>query len=253
MFQRNVDELLARLSPTDLVLDVGGWACPFNRAQWILDAEPFETRGYYRTFGAASSQAGDHEWFAKDTWVQRDMCAREPWPFADKQFDFVICSHTLEDIRDPLWVCSELMRVGKRGYIEVPSREWETCRGPERPSQAGLSHHRWLIDIDGSRIAFLQKFHLIHSHWRFSFPATHLRALPPERTVQWLWWTDTFSVAERTVHGVGKMEAELADYVQRIRPYAGWRLSLDGWLRWGQGIGARARNRIGRLVAPRTS
>ena len=51
MLEPNVQKLLSELQPTDQVLDVGGWACPFNRAQWILDAQPFETRGFYRTFG----------------------------------------------------------------------------------------------------------------------------------------------------------------------------------------------------------
>src|SRR6187399_2180490 len=80
----NVEKVLKSLKPSDLVLDVGGWACPFNRAQWVLDAEPYETRGFYRTFGGASSQGGDREWFTEDTWVRHDICARQPWPFADK-------------------------------------------------------------------------------------------------------------------------------------------------------------------------
>ena len=79
--------------------------------------------------------------FTKDSWIVRDICAKEPFPFRDKELDFVVCSHTLEDIRDPLWVCSEIIRIGKAGYIEVPSRLWETCRGME-PGIAGLSHHR---------------------------------------------------------------------------------------------------------------
>src|SRR5579872_3647114 len=122
MLPRHAELILNRLMPTDLVLDVGAWACPFNRAQWILDSEPYETRGFYRTFGGTPYQGGEKEWFTEQTWVRRDICDHTPWPFANKQFEFVICSHTLEDIRDPLWVCSELIRVGKRGYIEVPSR-----------------------------------------------------------------------------------------------------------------------------------
>lgn len=77
MFEPNVDALLARLQPDDLVLDVGGWACPFNRAQWILDAQPYETRGFYRTFGGPPFQGGEREWFCRETWVQRDICARD--------------------------------------------------------------------------------------------------------------------------------------------------------------------------------
>lgn len=43
----DINLVLANIKPDDIVLDVGGWACPFNRANWILDAEPYETRGFY--------------------------------------------------------------------------------------------------------------------------------------------------------------------------------------------------------------
>ena len=227
MFESSVSTILQRLGPSDQVLDVGGWACPFNRAQWILDSEPFESRGYYRTFGGAASQGGDTEWFSKDTWVQRDICDKEPWPFRDKQFDFVICSHTLEDIRDPLWVCSEIVRVGKRGYIEVPSRAFETTLGIERPTQAGLSHHRWLIEIHGTEIVFLQKYHMLHSHWRFALPKRYGKTLDPAALVQWLWWDDTFDAREVTIHGLAAQEHELEQYVEATYPYPRWRLQTS--------------------------
>src|SRR4051812_15068559 len=127
----DIEKVLASIKPDDLVLDVGGWACPFNRANYVLDAEPYETRGFYEKNGLTKSQGGEKEYFTKETWIQRDICNKTPWPFADKQFDFCICSHILEDIRDPLYVSSELMRVSKRGYIEVPSRVLESCRGQE--------------------------------------------------------------------------------------------------------------------------
>jgi hypothetical protein len=227
LLDANVPEILSRLTPSDLVLDVGGWACPFNRANWVMDAEAYETRGYYRSFGGVPYQAGDKEWFSEATWIRRDVCDKEPFPFADKQIDFAICSHTLEDVRDPLWVCSELMRVAKRGYIEVPSREWEPCRGLERPGQVGLSHHRWLIDIDAGRLRFVMKYHMIHSHWRFSFPHSHASCLPSHRAVQWLWWENSFEFEEVTIHGVANQERELESFVESIRPYPLWRCTVD--------------------------
>ena len=227
MFEPNVQKLLKELKPTDQVLDVGGWACPFNRAQWILDAQPFESRGFYRTFGARPSQGGDREWFTKDTWIQRDMCDRAPWPFSDEQFDVVICSHTLEDVRDPLWVCAEMIRVGKRGYIEVPSRAYESSLGIERPNQAGLSHHRWLIDICGNEISFLLKYHMIHSHWRFALPPAYGRALSRESSVQWLWWESGFTFREVIIHGLNAEERELEEYVRRTYPYPLWMSRLS--------------------------
>jgi SAM-dependent methyltransferase len=42
-------------------------------------------------------------------------------PFGNKSFDFVYCSHMLQCVKDPLAACREVMRVGKRGYIETPT------------------------------------------------------------------------------------------------------------------------------------
>lgn len=226
MYEPNVRRLLELIKPEDVVLDIGGWASPFNRANYILDAQPFETRGFYRTLGLPASQGGDVEHFTKDRWVVRDICEHTPFPFTDKMFDWVTCSHTLEDVRDPLWVCAEMMRIGKRGYIEVPSRLAESSRGWELPNIAGLSHHRWLIDIDAerSRIEFLMKFHRIHSHWRFSLPRAYRDSLPASAHVQWLFWTDRFDCVERTIHGIAATDVELERYVAATHPYPAWRL-----------------------------
>lgn len=42
-------------------------------------------------------------------------------PFATKSFDYIICSHILEHMSDPQAFIQEVARVGKAGYIEVPS------------------------------------------------------------------------------------------------------------------------------------
>lgn len=248
MLPEHVEALLARLQPSDQLLDVGGWACPFNRAQWVLDAEPWETRGFYRTFGGAASQGPAEEWFSRDTWVRRDICDRAPWPFADKQFDFVVCSHTLEDLRDPIGVCAELMRVGRRGYIEVPSREWESCRGIERPRQAGLSHHRWLIEIRGAKVSFLPKYHMINADWRLSLPARHARGLDARASVTWLWWDDAFEVEEVVIHGLADQEAALRDYADRVARRPSWLLALDRGVRRLGGLSRHALRAARRAV-----
>jgi hypothetical protein len=230
MYEPNVDQLLQMLEPDDVVLDVGGWACPFNRAQWVLDAEPYETRGFYRNFGGKPYQGGEREWFSRETWVRRDICDRAPWPFRDKQFDFAVCSHTLEDIRDPLWVCSELRRVATHGYIEIPSRAFESTMGIERPGMAGLSHHRWLINISGNEIVFLQKLHMINAHWRFALPRSHAKQLRDAAAVQWLWWDGSFEFRELTIHGLAAQERALEAYVRSVQPHAPWKLRASrGW------------------------
>jgi hypothetical protein len=209
----HVDEVLSRIGPGDRVLDVGGWACPFNRADWIIDACPYETRGYYATVGLPASQGGEREHFTAETWVQRDICDHTPWPFPDKYFDFSICSHTLEDVRDPLFVCSELIRVSKQGYIETPSRLAETCRGWENDRIAGLNHHRWLIDYQPDRLVFTMKWHMIHTDRSFTLSPRLYYALDPVDRISWMFWDDRFEFSEKILHGREVKKAYFREFI----------------------------------------
>lgn len=219
MFPSNIEKVLSKIKPDDIVLDVGGWACPFNRANWVIDAGAFETRGYYEKIGMPKSQGGEKEYFNKETWVQRDFCDREPWPFNDNFFDFSICSHTLEDIRDPLYVCSELIRVSKRGYIEVPSRLIESCRGLESDALVGLSHHRWLVDITDNHVEFLMKYHMIHQEFQLSFPPSFAKKISPDETIAFLFWDEEFYFHEKRIDGLEKIREELSLFVSARYEY----------------------------------
>src|SRR5258708_1000678 len=160
MLAGSADRILEEVPDDAVVLDVGGWADPFGRADWVLDLMPYETRGLYAREGWTESRAELPERFSRDTWIQRDMCDRAPFPFDESQIDFAVCSHTLEDVRDPIWVCSELARVARAGYIEVPSRLEEQSWGVEGPF-VGWGHHRWLIDVSGAAIDFVGKPHTL--------------------------------------------------------------------------------------------
>lgn len=61
-------------------------------------------------------------------------------PFADKAFDYVICSHVLEHIDDAELFLKELMRVADRGYIETPSEIGERLYG--------WPYHKWYVNLD---------------------------------------------------------------------------------------------------------
>ncbi len=223
----DINLVLANIKPDDIVLDVGGWACPFNRANWVLDAEPYATRGFYGQIGLPSSQGGDTEFFSQETWVQRDMCEKTPFPFPDKFFDFSICSHTLEDIRDPLFVCSELIRVSKRGYIEVPSRVSETCRGSEADNLVGLSHHRWFVEIQDNHIQFTMKYHTIHSNFQLSFPPSYAKKLSTDESIDYIFWNNDFTFAETQIHGVDNISEELRKFVASRYQYPQYLLSAQ--------------------------
>ena len=188
----------ARLPAAGRVLDVGGATNRLPRADVVIDV----------------LESAD---------VVRDVCDREPWPFADGEFDFAICSHTLEDVRDPIWVCAELQRVARAGYIEVPSRLEEQSWGVHG-EWVGWSHHRWLVDIGDDEIVFGHKSHAVHrdgNHFPRGFHAT----LSAERRVQWLWWEGSFAARERIFTGIEDhdewLRAPVAAHGHELRA---WRL-----------------------------
>ncbi|MBL7196613.1 MAG: methyltransferase domain-containing protein [Candidatus Omnitrophica bacterium] len=236
MFAPNVKKVLDEIREGDIVLDIGGWALPFNRANYVIDMMPYETRGTWPLSYAHGPQGGGKEYFDKTTWIQRDICDRTPFPFKDKSIDYVICSHTLEDLRDPIWVCSEINRVGKRGYIEFPSRLVESSSGVE-PRIIGYSHHRWLINIDKekNKIIFLLKYHMIHSTPKFYFPGWFVHHLPEELRVQWLFWQDYFEYEEKIIHGLPAIESELERFIlknEKLLSKIQANLKIHDWIRY---------------------
>ena len=218
------------LAEDALVLDVGAWASPFARADWVLDLMPYETRGLY---GEASAGA---ERFSADTWVVRDICDREPWPFGDETFDFAVCSHTLEDVRDPVWVCAELSRVAKAGYVEVPSRLEEQCLGVHGPF-VGWSHHHWLIDVVDGELEVVFKPHVLHAMSAYRFPPEVAARLTAEERVTTLFWSQAVRCRERLLYESEELGDYLTSFVSQRLPELRSRI---------RGRGIRSRLRIGR-------
>jgi len=72
-------------------------------------------------------------------------CDVENLPFKDNEFDFVIASHILEHVKEPENFCRELSRIGKRGYIEVPTPLWDNLIDGAKFIEYG---HKWWITFD---------------------------------------------------------------------------------------------------------
>lgn len=196
-------ERIAREVPDDArVLDVGGWAKPLPRADVVLDLLPYATRGLY------GRESDEPERFTEATWLQLDVCAKDPWPFEDDAFDVAVCSHTLEDVRDPVGVCRELSRVAKAGYVEVPAPVEELTWGVHGP-WVGWSHHHWVTERDGDGLVFTFKPHLLGAPGRHLPEGTHLRR-PPEERIIGIWWTGAIPAREQVLVGAEELDPWLA-------------------------------------------
>lgn len=211
--QKKIEEIAG----TGLVLDVGGWGQPFARADYVLDLFPYETRGL------ASHGIGilpvtcvypeplPGERFRKETWMIHDICSVKPFPFPDKMFDFAICAHTLEDVRDPLRACAEIIRVSRAGYIETPSRIGESILWE---GMIGAAHHRWLIEAVGNRLEFRMKHYFLHTSHKFYISPSFARKIPFEQRHLCFFWHDAFEYQEITGY---EYYQETAEFIKRLR------------------------------------
>lgn len=95
------------IEPQDNVLDIGSGGCPFPHATILVDR-----------FLEMTKHRSEDLVTGEKPLVLADISTL---PFKDKSFDFVYCSHVLEHVEDPMKACSEIMRVGYRGFIETPT------------------------------------------------------------------------------------------------------------------------------------
>jgi hypothetical protein len=226
-----IKKILSNIKDSDLVLDIGGWTKPLARANYVLDYNSYETRGKMGHIGDGPEQ------FNKNTWIMHDICSRKPFPFKDKQFDFVFCSHTLEDVKDPAWVCSEIIRIGKRGYIETPSRWIESKKGvggslkfPQK--LAGYFNHSWFVEVIDEELTFTTKNPLIHV-------IKNLQIKKVPSPILEFFWENNFKYREKLILSLNDAVHDLLDFklkeinnektCQKLRKKAEKFLSLTFW------------------------
>lgn len=120
------------------VLDVGSGGWPFTRATELADKYPEATT--HRVEDIVRDQRPFHE---------VDL---EKLSFGDDSYDFIFCSHVLEHLDNPGAAMRELMRVGKRGYIEVPTRLSDVMFNFTRLR----NHHRWHGLVVGKTVLLVE-------------------------------------------------------------------------------------------------
>lgn len=134
-----VRRLYVPVLKNDLVLEVGSGGNPYARSNVLLDAYE-STR--------------ERHWVPLTADRPTVLGFVENLPFKDKAFDFVIASHVLEHSLEPEKFISELQRVAKAGYIEVPDAIMERLNP--------YKDHRLEITVRNERLVITNKEGWIH-------------------------------------------------------------------------------------------
>lgn len=136
-----LDKHRLHIRRSDRVLEIGPGNDPDYRAHILAD----------KFISDNTHRSADIRLYPHQTLIQADA---EHLPFADKEFDYVICKQVLEHADDPARFISELTRVSHAGYIETPSLLGEFL--------FPKASHRWvLLDID-HKIVLYEKSRLPH-------------------------------------------------------------------------------------------
>lgn len=119
-----------------MVLEIGSGHNPMYRSNVLTDKFSDDN----------SHRCGDIRLHPHQTFVEGEG---EHLPFEDGAFDYVICNQVLEHADDPARFINEIMRVGRRGYIETPSMLGELMFPKES--------HKWVILLIDNKLVFFEK------------------------------------------------------------------------------------------------
>lgn len=190
------------------ILDVGGAMKPLSFATHVIDMLSFDERrlDMYPPYGL---EVAEDISFSEETWVQMDFC-NTPWPYADDEFNVVWCTHTIEDVRDPIGVIREMSRVGQTGFLLTIHRDFESLKNIEHPNYAGWMHHRWLIEPWGDRLQFTLKYPQLHVDPQYTPAMTGRKEIG-------LWWMGSLEAFEYLPRSDQEIHHFLYDYAEETR------------------------------------
>ncbi len=112
-----------KISKKDIVLEIGPGNIPFYKSDIYLE----------RDINKNIERAGDFQ-IDKPCVLGDAHCI----PFDDKSIDYIFCSQVLEHSDNPEKMLKEIMRVGKRVYIETPNFYRELL--------FGWPFHKWVVE-----------------------------------------------------------------------------------------------------------
>lgn len=134
-------ERIVSIQPDDKVLEIGPGANPHPRSDVFLEKRFTEEEALVQSGYSAPAKLDKQTVFYDGG----------RFPFKDKEFDYIICSHVIEHIpvEHLAEFISEMERVGKGGYIEFPNVFYELVN--YEPV------HIWLMNYRAGEMLFLDK------------------------------------------------------------------------------------------------
>lgn len=153
-------------NPDWKIIDVGAGRFPISRANVATDVEPWDE--VYENRSAV--------------FIQTESLSG----FQNNEFDFAWCSHVLEHVTNPSEFLSEMQRIARAGYIEVPTPLFcNLVRGNEIGHK---SHIRW--DPDNDELVISPHRQLLtpilhHSELKLLYPLFR-----PEMVTELVWHTE---------------------------------------------------------------
>lgn len=198
------------LEASALVLDVGCGDMPHWRADIFVDAYVDESGSSQRPLGGGVPLIGPL--------FEADL---ENLPFRDKIFDYVICSHVLEHVIDPIACIKEIIRIGKQGYIELPFAGFQKI--------TDFPAHLWLCDKkpDGSLVFIAKKTKQFDpqitqfvEYGKIKNLFAHAVSREPDSAIIQVWWEN--SIAAKTD---GLPNSELLNNIEK--PINSWQRKIS--------------------------
>jgi len=133
-------ERITGIQPSDKVLEIGPGSDPHPRSDILLE----------KVF-ADQQEKKEQRGNTPEVVLKKPIVYYEgdKFPFQDKEFDYVICSHVLEHVDNLETFLSELFRIAKRGYIEYPTIFYEYLYN--------FNVHKNILKFNGDTLFFQKK------------------------------------------------------------------------------------------------
>jgi|TARA_B100001057_G_C22643317_1_gene869111 hypothetical protein len=126
----------------------------------------------------------------------------EKLPFKDKEFDYVICAHVIEHVNDPISFKTEIQRVGKAGYIELPTRLNDNMVFGCDEEEFG---HKWWFefDDDNQQLVFAKKINALEKFVSVGSVFALTEIFEDSFIIQ-CYWSDDIPMKKRDSYKLGK-------------------------------------------------